>query len=100
MPSWTPLGKTQELRDELAFDKKDVKYTRNKNALKKVVANMTMGNDMSGLFTDVLQCINLPSLDAKKMVYLYLISYAKSRPELVSAAAEKLARVITKLDVV
>lgn len=40
-------GKTQELRDELrqANDKRDKGFTRKKTALKKIVANMTMGND-------------------------------------------------------
>lgn len=40
-------GKIQDLRDELrnAGDKKDKGYARKKTALKKIVANMTMGND-------------------------------------------------------
>lgn len=40
-------GKTQELRDELrgANDKRDKGFLRKKTALKKIVANMTMGND-------------------------------------------------------
>lgn len=40
-------GKTQELRAELqqADIKKDKGFLRKKTALKKVVANMTMGND-------------------------------------------------------
>jgi hypothetical protein len=40
-------GKAQELRDELrqSGDKRDKGFVRKKTALKKVVANMTMGND-------------------------------------------------------
>jgi hypothetical protein len=39
-------GKTQELRTELQqADKKDKGFVKKKIALKKVVANMTMGND-------------------------------------------------------
>jgi hypothetical protein len=40
-------GKAQELRDELrqSGDKRDKGFLRKKTALKKVVANMTMGND-------------------------------------------------------
>ena len=43
----TARGKAQELRDELraSNDKRDKGYTKKKVALKKVVANMTMGND-------------------------------------------------------
>lgn len=47
-PKLTPArGKIQDLRDELrnAGDKKDKGYARKKTALKKIVANMTMGND-------------------------------------------------------
>ncbi|KAJ9109694.1 hypothetical protein QFC19_001924 [Naganishia cerealis] len=39
-------SKAQELRAELqAADRKDKGYLKKKTALKKVVANMTMGND-------------------------------------------------------
>ncbi|KAI8844149.1 armadillo-type protein [Chytridium lagenaria] len=46
-------GKIQELRTELNSDKKDSKHVKKKIVLKKIVANMTMGNDMSALFNDV-----------------------------------------------
>ncbi|TPX32913.1 hypothetical protein SmJEL517_g04087 [Synchytrium microbalum] len=75
-------GKIQELRTELNSDKKDTKHTKKKVVLKKIVANMTMGNDMSPLFTDVVACMSIPSLEIKKMVYLYLINYAKSKPDI------------------
>jgi hypothetical protein len=40
-------GKAQELRDELrqSGDKRDKGFVKKKTALKKIVANMTMGND-------------------------------------------------------
>ena len=40
-------GKTEELRDELrqSNDRRDKGFLRKKTALKKIVANMTMGND-------------------------------------------------------
>lgn len=40
-------GKAQELRDELrqSGDKRDKGFIKKKTALKKIVANMTMGND-------------------------------------------------------
>lgn len=43
----TARGKVQELRDELraSGDRRDKGFVRKKTALKKVVANMTMGND-------------------------------------------------------
>eukprot|EP00842_Homolaphlyctis_polyrhiza_P003867 jgi/Hompol1/4481/HPOL_003648-RA len=85
-------GKVHELRDELVFDKRDQKQSRRRHALKKVVANMTMGNDMSPLFPDVLACMEMPMLEVKKMVYLYLITYGKNRPELASTAIGTITR--------
>lgn len=65
----TPQGKVAELRQELnSGGKKDKNYSAKKIALKKIVANMTMSNnDMVALFPDVIECMNLPSLEIKKM---------------------------------
>jgi AP-1 complex subunit beta-1 len=54
--------------------------------VKKVIANMTVGKDVSTLFTDVVNCIQTDNLELKKLVYLYLINYAKSQPELAMLA--------------
>lgn len=43
---------------------------------------MTLGKDVSALFPDVLKNIATPDLDQKKLVYLYVMNYAKSHPEL------------------
>jgi hypothetical protein len=46
LTSESARGKTQELKQELQqADKKDKGFVRKKTVLKKVVANMTMGND-------------------------------------------------------
>ena len=52
------------------------------DAVKKVIASMTVGKDVSMLFTDVLNCVQTGNIELKKLVYLYLINYAKSQPEL------------------
>ncbi|KJA20194.1 hypothetical protein HYPSUDRAFT_203899 [Hypholoma sublateritium FD-334 SS-4] len=75
-------GKIEEFRADLqAAEAKDKKFVKRKTVLKKIVANITMGNDMSPLFTDVVQCLGTPLLEIKKMVYLFLVSYGRSRPE-------------------
>ncbi|KDR81568.1 hypothetical protein GALMADRAFT_239593 [Galerina marginata CBS 339.88] len=75
-------GKIEEFRADLqAAETKDKKFVKRKTVLKKIVANITMGNDMSPLFTDVVQCLGTPLLEIKKMVYLFLVSYGRSRPE-------------------
>ncbi|KDO31340.1 hypothetical protein SPRG_03957 [Saprolegnia parasitica CBS 223.65] len=71
-------GETHELRTELADQSRDKK----KDAVKKVIANMTVGKDVSMLFTDVVNCIQTADTQLKKLVYLYLINYAKSNPDL------------------
>jgi len=67
-----------ELRMELHSTDRMVKV----DAVKKVIANMTVGKDVSMLFTDVLNCVQTGNIELKKLVYLYLINYSKSQPEL------------------
>ncbi|CAM9023066.1 unnamed protein product [Wickerhamomyces anomalus] len=43
---------------------------------------MTVGKDVSALFPDVLKNIATHDLKQKKLVYLYLMNYAKTHPEL------------------
>jgi AP-2 complex subunit beta-1 len=66
----TPQGKVAELRQELnSGGKKDKNHSAKKIALKKIVANMTMSNnDMVALFPDIVNCMNIPSLEIKKML--------------------------------
>jgi AP-2 complex subunit beta-1 len=65
----SPQGKVAELRQELNYGgKKDKNHSGKKIALKKIVANMTMSNnDMVALFPDVVGCMDIPSLEIKKM---------------------------------
>jgi vesicle coat complex subunit len=65
----TPQGKVAELRLELSSGgKKDKNHAAKKIALKKIVANMTMSNnDMVALFPDIVGCMQIPSLEIKKM---------------------------------
>ncbi|KAI1007236.1 AP-2 complex subunit beta [Podosphaera aphanis] len=77
-------GKVAELRTELNIGgKKDKNHTAKKIALKKVVANMTMSNnDMVALFPDIVACMEIPSLEIKKMCFLFLVNYARMKPEI------------------
>lgn len=71
-------GEMHELRQELHSQDRAVKV----DAVKKVIASMTVGKDVSMLFTDVLNCVQTGNIELKKLVYLYLINYAKTQPEL------------------
>ncbi|QRV86015.1 adaptor protein complex AP-1 protein [Ceratobasidium sp. AG-Ba] len=82
-------GKIQEFRNELKeAESKDKKFVKRKVILKKIVANITMGNDMSALFPDVAQCMTIQVLEIKKMVYLYLVSYGKAKPDDINYAVQ------------
>ncbi|TYI15852.1 hypothetical protein ES332_A08G215000v1 [Gossypium tomentosum] len=76
--STTKKGEIPELKEELNSQHRD----KRKDAVKKVIAAMTVGKDVSSLFTDVVNCMQTENLELKKLVYLYLINYAKSQPDL------------------
>mmetsp|Transcript_3929 Transcript_3929/g.18073 ORF Transcript_3929/g.18073 Transcript_3929/m.18073 type:complete len:348 (-) Transcript_3929:3681-4724(-) len=71
-------GEIAEWRDEINNPDRDKK----KEAVKKVIAAMTIGKDVSMLFTDVVNCMQTDNVEMKKLVYLYLINYAKNQPDL------------------
>jgi len=71
-------GETFELRSGLVSQ-----YAwERKESIQKTIMSMTLGKDVSALFPDVLKNIATPDLDQKKLVYLYLMNYAKSHPDL------------------
>jgi AP-2 complex subunit beta-1 len=85
-------GKVEELRVELA-NKKDKSHIRKKETLKKVVANMTIGHeDMSTLFPAIIDCMALPVIEIKKMCYLFVMNYARLKPEGAQHALRHLLR--------
>ena len=77
---------------------------------------MTVGKDVSSLFTDVVNCIqtgafilcivpnlhitvfaSLDNLELKKLVYLYIINYAKTHPDQALLAVNTFVRVLLKI---
>ncbi|OAF68171.1 Beta-1-adaptin [Intoshia linei] len=76
--STTKKGEIHDLKGDLASDKKE----KRKEAIKKVIANMTTGKDVSVLFPNVVNCMQSDVLELKKLVYLYLMNYAKAQPDL------------------
>ena len=72
-------------RDEntlLKTELNNAKLEVRKAAVKKVIGAMTVGKDVAPLFTDVLKCVETEDLELKKLVYLYIINYAKAQPDL------------------
>eukprot|EP00127_Corallochytrium_limacisporum_P002893 Clim_evm72s142 gene=Clim_evmTU72s142 len=86
--STTKKGEIYELKAELNSDKRE----RKKEAVKKVIASMTVGKDVSALFPDVINCMQTDNLELKKLVYLYLMNYAKSQPDLAILAVNSFVK--------
>ncbi|KAL4503342.1 hypothetical protein ABPG72_000948 [Tetrahymena utriculariae] len=66
---------------ELQEDLNSNSYEKKKEAVKKVIAHMTIGKDVSPLFQPVIKCLEFPQLELKKLVYLYIINYSKTKPD-------------------
>ena len=66
-----------ELTNELMHKKEEKKA----EAIKKIISYMTIGKDVSSLFFPVMKCLELQSLEIKKLVYLYIIHYSRQRPD-------------------
>lgn len=71
-------GETFELRNGLVSQYRNER----KDAIQRVIQAMTVGKDVSSLFPDVLKNIATYDIEQKKLVYLYLMNYSKTHPEL------------------
>eukprot|EP00013_Stygamoeba_regulata_P019448 CAMPEP_0177650090 /NCGR_PEP_ID=MMETSP0447-20121125/11744_1 /TAXON_ID=0 /ORGANISM="Stygamoeba regulata, Strain BSH-02190019" /LENGTH=916 /DNA_ID=CAMNT_0019152911 /DNA_START=64 /DNA_END=2814 /DNA_ORIENTATION=+ len=74
----TKKGEIYDLQQDLESGKED----KQKQAVKKIIAAMTVGKDVSVLFPNVVKCITTQNIELKKLVYLYVMNYAKSKPDL------------------
>jgi len=75
--STTKKGELHELKNELCSLDKD----KIKEAVKKTIASMTVGKDVSSLFIDVVKNMITTDIELKKLIYLYIINYARSQPD-------------------
>jgi hypothetical protein len=55
---------------------------------------MTVGKDVSVLFPNVVKCMVTDNLELKKLVYLYIMNYAKSKPDLAILAVNAFVKVL------
>ena len=65
---------------DIIEDLNSMKVDRQKSAIKKIISAMTIGRDVSKLFPNVVKCIITSDLELKKLVYLYIINYARVKP--------------------
>lgn len=49
--------------------------------MKRLIAQVNSGKDFSGIFQDVIRCLEHTEVELKKLVYLYIIHYSRKRPD-------------------
>lgn len=54
---------------------------KQKAGIKRIIANMTLGRDVSAFFVDVVKIGQTDNLELKRLVHLYILHNAKLRPE-------------------
>jgi AP-1 complex subunit beta-1 len=67
---------------ELQSELNSMKPDQQKEAMKQIIASMTIGKDVSALFPHVVKCMRTSNIELKKLIYLYIINYAKAKPDL------------------
>ena len=87
-----PWNKKSKEKDSVYFNSKNteivqleselesMKVPLQKEAMKEIIAGMTIGKDVSRLFPHVVNCMRTNDLELKKLIYLYIINYAKVKP--------------------
>lgn len=64
----------------------DKDLNKKRDVIKKVIAYMTLGIDVSRLFPEMVKASRTDDVVMKKMIFLYLINYAEQNQELVILA--------------
>lgn len=85
-------GEVNELRNLLRNFAAEKDTKRRREIIKKVIAYMTLGIDVSRLFTEMMLVIETRDLVIKKMVYLFLCNYATANPELAQMCTNTLTK--------
>ena len=85
-------GEVNELRTLLRNFGTERDPNKKRSIIKKVIAYMTLGIDVSRLFTEMMLAIETRDLVIKKMVYLYLCNYAVTHPELAQMCTNTLQK--------
>lgn len=91
-------GEVNELRTLLRNFSTERDPQRKRDIIKKVIAYMTLGIDVSRLFTEMMLAIETRDLVIKKMVYLFLCNYATTHPELAQMCTNTLVKVRAMCD--
>lgn len=85
-------GEVNELKQLLKNINIERDINKKRDIIKKVIAYMTLGIDVSRLFTDMIMAIETRDMVIKKLVYFYLTHYARKQPELAIMCINTLRR--------
>eukprot|EP01097_Dermamoeba_algensis_P000796 TRINITY_DN1285_c0_g1_i1.p1 TRINITY_DN1285_c0_g1~~TRINITY_DN1285_c0_g1_i1.p1 ORF type:complete len:788 (+),score=179.45 TRINITY_DN1285_c0_g1_i1:96-2459(+) len=75
-------GEVNELMQLLKSVEVERNPEKQREVIKKVIAYMTLGIDVSRLFSSMVMACNTRDMVQKKLVYLYLCTYAEQYPSL------------------
>lgn len=85
-------GEVNELRGLLRSPKVMRDQVKLREVTKKVIAYMTLGIDVSKLFSEMIMASPTKDLVMKKMIYLYLCNYAERKKDLAVLAINTLQK--------
>jgi AP-4 complex subunit beta-1 len=85
-------GEVNELRMLLRNPEVQRDAVKYRFVVQRVISYMTLGIDMSRLFTEMIMAVATHDLVRKKLVYLYICNYAESHSELSLLAVNTLQK--------
>ena len=85
-------GEVNELKQALRVGLAERNTEKMRDNIKKVIMYMTLGIDMSRLFSEMVMASQLGDTVQKKMVYLYLTTYAEENADLAILAVNTLQK--------
>ncbi|OQR96077.1 AP-1 complex subunit beta [Achlya hypogyna] len=75
-------GEVNELKNLLRDVTVERDPKKKREIIKKVIAYMTLGIDVSRIFSEMVLCVDTKDIITKKMVYYYLTNYANKNSDL------------------
>ena len=85
-------GEVSELKQMLRSALSDRDAAKMGEAIRKVIGYMTLGIDMSRVFSEMVMASQMGDTVQKKMIYLYLTAYAEQNAELAILAVNTLQK--------
>ncbi|KAF4096981.1 AP-4 complex subunit beta-1 [Onychostoma macrolepis] len=92
MPYFGSEEMVKELKRALSNPNVQADRLRYKNYITKVIRYMTQGLDVSALFMDMVKASATVDIVQKKLVYLYMCTYASDKPDLALLAINTLRK--------